>query len=550
MRLFGNMAEKIKTGIQSWLRIQPAVRGSININETLNLESNAIKNRIWYRGDGDEIKQLYGQIDGEKTRFWSAVSTVGMEIRKIHVGIPSIIVDTLTNIVAADMNDIKLSDRQDEWELIADDNKFYDLLSDAITDTLYIGDGAFKISFDPGISKYPIIEFYPGDRVEYVINRGRIQEIIYKTVYHNGNTEYVLLESYGYGYITYQLTKSGQNCNLTEVPEVADLKPITWQEHFIMGVSLKFFRSSKWKGRGKSIFDDKIDAFDSLDEAWSQWMDALRKNRTKEYIPANMLPRNPKTGEVLMPNAFDNAYIKVDNAMQEGVENKIDLEQGNIPHESYLATYITALDLCLQGLISPSTLGIDVKKLDNADAQREKEKATLYTRNKIVEALQNNIPELVNTVMKVYDTLMLQPVEDLDVEVPFGEYANPSFESQVETVSKGKTGGIMSIEASVEELYGDSKDEEWKAEEVARLKAEQGVSVLDEPAVNNSVGDFSIEQDNTDNSILNGAQVTSLMNVISMIKAGELTRTEGISIITSTLGVTREHAETFIEDKL
>ena len=37
-------------------------------------------------------------------------------------------------------------------------------------------------------------------------------------------------------------------------------------------------------------------------------------------------------------------------------------------------------------------------------------------------------------------------------------------------------GGIMSIEASVDELYGDTKDDEWKQEEIARLKAEQGIS--------------------------------------------------------------------------
>lgn len=42
----------------------------------------------------------------------------------------------------------------------------------------------------------------------------------------------------------------------------------------------------------------------------------------------------------------------------------------------------------------------------------------------------------------------------------------------------------MSIEASVEELYGDTRDEDWKKEEVARLKAEQGIVDMEEPAVN------------------------------------------------------------------
>ena len=74
--------------------------------------------------------------------------------------------------------------------------------------------------------------------------------------------------------------------------------------------------------------------------------------------------------------------------------------------------------------------------------------------------------------------------EDIEVSLKFGEYSNPSFEAQVETVGKGKQQGIMSIEACVEELYGDSKDEDWKLKEIARLKAEQGIVDIDEPAVN------------------------------------------------------------------
>ena len=146
----------------------------------------------------------------------------------------------------------------------------------------------------------------------------------------------------------------------------------------------------------------------------------------------------------------------------------------------------------MQGIISPSTLGIDVKKLDNAEAQREKEKTTLYTRDAIIEALQETLPEVIQACINAYNILHNKTLEEVEVEIPFGEYANPSFESQVETVSKGKQGGIMSIEASVEELYGDSKDEKWKAEEVARLKAEQGIQNMDEPGVNMEVGEFEV----------------------------------------------------------
>lgn len=61
-----------------------------------------------------------------------------------------------------------------------------------------------------------------------------------------------------------------------------------------------------------------------------------------------------------------------------------------------------------------------------------------------------------------------------------GEYANPSFESVVETIGKARTSGTMSIEAGVDEMYGDSKDEEWKKKEVSRIKQENGIAEIDE----------------------------------------------------------------------
>ena len=134
-----------------------------------------------------------------------------------------------------------------------------------------------------------------------------------------------------------------------------------------------------------------------------------------------------------------------------------------------------------------------MKKLDNAEAQREKEKATLYTRNAIIEALQESLPELVSASINAYNILNNKAVEEVKVEIPFGEYANPSFESQVETLSKARPGAaVMSIKAQVEEMWGDSKDEAWKKEEVARLKAEQGIAEVEEPGVNMAAGSFQV----------------------------------------------------------
>ncbi len=425
-RIINRITEAIRERARSFLKIQPAQNVMVNIIEMLDWTGNAIKNEIWYRGEAWELQQLYSQIDAPNTMFWKASSTANMEIRKIHTGIPGIIVDILTWIVISDMNDIVVPEnREFDWGEIDKENDFKKLLSEAVSDTLIVGDGAFKVSVDSALSQYPIIEWYRGDKVEYRRQRGRIREVVFRSSYEAGSRKYILEEIYGYGYVTYRLLDSGREVPLGTLEETKDLQPVHFDSSVILAYPLMFFESGKYKGRGKSIYDSKIDAFDSLDEAWSQWMQALRQGRSREYIPENMLPRNPDTGEILPPNAFDFAYIETDGKMSETNPDGIVLHQPSIPHESYLATYITALDQALEGLVSPSTLGIDVKKLDNADAQREKEKVTLYTRNKIVSSLQKTLPPLLLGVFAALD-LMRNSFSRIEgeVDVTFGEYAN------------------------------------------------------------------------------------------------------------------------------
>lgn len=205
MRWWNNIMEKAKNGIRSWLSVQPANPTKINITETLDYEGNAIKNRIWYRGDSNELEQLYRQlvINTARRSFWASKSSPGMEINKIHTGLPSLIIDTLSNVTLASLNEFEFKNTQDKevWSSIDKENKMKKRLEKAVKETLYVGDGAFKVTFDSTVSDFPIIEYYPGDRIEPKIVRGRITEIEFKTVYNHKKKEYILHEYYGYGYI-------------------------------------------------------------------------------------------------------------------------------------------------------------------------------------------------------------------------------------------------------------------------------------------------------------------------------------------------------------
>lgn len=478
---------------------------SYDIRTLYDFKTNVAKNIIWYRGDSNELSQFYAQLPNYNQNFWGSVETKGLEIRKIHTGLPKLIVDTLANITISDLYNIKFeNDKQQElWNSIAKDNEFKRLILKSTKNVLKLGDGAFKISFKENVSKYPLLDFYNADRVSFEYDRGRLREVIFYDYYKYNDTEYTLFEIYGYGYIKYKLYRNDLEVDINAIPHTKGLEDVEFDKDVILACPYMIFESDEFEGRGQSIFDGKIDSFDSLDEVVSQWIDSLRAGRTKVYIPESLIPKDPNGGFLLRPNAFDNRFIKTESDMSENAKNEIKTEQPNLQTESYLSTYITMLDLCLQGIISPSTLGIDTKKLDNAEAQREKEKTTLYTRQTIIFTLTEVIKKLVKISIEAYSIQYDTPKTEIEPIVEFGEYASPSFEAVCETLSKARPGqSIMSVEAQVEELWGDSKTDKWKKTEVNRIKEENGILISEEPSENSLLfsEDINLINDQNDDS--------------------------------------------------
>ena len=485
-----NLGSKVKKMIQNWLNIVPAGEQSIVLMENMTFNAEVLRSQIWYRGEADELFQFFRQLNrhGVKTAFWESVPA-NEQIRKIHSGLPAIIADTLAYIVSSDLDNVDIS--RSEWEEIADKINFADLIKQAVIDTLVDGDGAFKISVDTDLSFYPIVEFVGADRIEYEQARGIVTAIVFKTIYTVKSKRYVLHERYGKGFVESKLyDENGNEKTLDCVPELEGIpEVVTFKGNYIMAVPLKFFGSKKYKGRGKPIFDGgKSDCFDALDEVISQWWDAIRAGRVGKYIPENMIPRNPENGSLMPVNSFGTNFVTVSSMLSENSTEKpkIEIVQPDIKYEAFVSSYTNALLMCLQGLVSPATLGIDVGKMSSAEAQREKKDVTGNTRNTITGALEKALPVLIEAVLKTYDNMNDKPLQDCgEITVSFGEYGAPDFDSRVETVGKASTYGIMSIETQVEELWGSSKDDSWKKSEVKRIMLEKGFAE-GEPS---SVGD-------------------------------------------------------------
>ena len=82
-----------------------------------------------------------------------------------------------------------------------------------------------------------------------------------------------------------------------------------------------------------------------------------------------------------------------------------------------------------------------------------------------------------------YDNMCGSSPEQRDVTVTFGEYGAPDFDSRVETVGKAAAYGVMSVRTQVDELWGSSKDDEFKEAEVQRIMSEKGMLTANEPSV-------------------------------------------------------------------
>lgn len=480
------IGEKVKSVVRNWLNIQPANNNSITIFEPMTFNGNVIKNQVWYRGDASELHQLYSQMDDGyvgRARFWTA-APARENIRKIHSGLPALMVDILSYIVKADLSDADFgkdpSGGKEKWESITEELDFAELIGNAIVGVLTTGDGAFKISVNKDVSDYPMVEFFSADRVDYEKSHGRISAINFYTDFYVNAKTYRLKETYQKGKVRYALYDGDNEVPLGMVPEVADLKPTDFDSDFIMAVPFKIYNSSKFPGRGKSIYDTKTDVLDAFDEVISQWMDALRAGRVHNYIPEDMIPRDPKTGALISVNSFGTDFIQVGAKMGETDANKGQIQtiQPEIRYDAFLSTYTATLDMCLQGIISPATLGIDLGKMASADAQREKKDITGHTRNTITDALEKVIPKLVAAILMTYDNMQGDTVGAYEPSITFGEYGAPDFDSRVDTINKAATAGTMSIETQVDELWGSSKEDKWKSTEVGRIKTMKGIEVV------------------------------------------------------------------------
>lgn len=486
----------------------------ILINDKRKLVENKLQEYdVWYSGDSDEILNYYTRATNieynyepiysrnKRGYFWSIASTEN-DIKRTHSGQPRNIVDTLVSLigkpeVAVGMNDNKIATSDGKLKAVLDDNDFWNTyMFEQMPMTLVEGWGCYKIDWDLDVSDYPIIKYYRAKDVDFVYRDKRLTAIIFKDYYtdakfHNylftetrtvvGGNLIIYKEIFGIFGDDIQPMSDDEIAKIDELAEI-DITPVTITNYkkFMAAPCIFYKDMVNNDGYGRSIYAGKIDLFDDLDQCLSQSSNTVRRSTAIEYFNTDFLERDKKTGLPKMPHAYDRKYTSfVGGKNSDGTQNTDTPVQVTQPQLQFSEYSIEAQNILLQifsGLMSPATMGIDVAKKDNADAQREKEKITIFTRNVIIDCEKRIQKSLFNQLLEAVQFIEQGQItcHDYNITIKYSEFADDSFENKLTKLGEAYTKGTISTDMYLDKLYGDSLNSSDRAREKKYLEENQG----------------------------------------------------------------------------
>lgn len=475
------------------------------INNTDMVRKNKIEEYlIWFIGDSDEllnyftksriIEQAEEPIYNRNKRdyFWTVVSEEE-GVKRSHSGIPRAIVETLVNAIGSPHFTSENKELEQRVADIVEENDLLTILNqEQMPMTLVTGHGAFKINIDPDLSNKPIITFYDARNVKFETKTRRIVKVKFYDYFTENNKAYCLVDcryrENGNSVITYKLYElpykdapefefEDNEISLDSLEQTKDLQDIQFTGlNEMLAVPCIFFKDQIHDEYGRSIYTGKVDLFDDLDQALSQSSNAVRKSTPVEYYPMDLIETR-NNGERKPPERYDRTYINFPSGRSgEGdITSQIHTSQPQLNFSQYDQEAVSILSMILTGVLSPATMGIDIAKKDNADAQREKEKVTIMTRNNIILKQKRIIDKLLQLTLLLEDYIknpnMTEFNEYTDLSVDFDEFANPSFENQLSSLGSALQAGNISVDRYIELLWGDSLSEQEKLKEKEYVEA-------------------------------------------------------------------------------
>lgn len=475
MNIITTFTDWVKKIIYNLRKVSKADQGVPEITERISHANFCYLLEVIARNDISEICEVASSIRRGQNSFWASVKPSD-KIFCMTSGLASLIVNKLTDITNELMTGAEID--SEEYQTLYDDlDEDLDINRNtikALKKVLLVGDGAFFLYVKNGKVKY---KFLAGRNVDYIYdNFGEIIEIDALKIYDTENGTYLLKERYGKGFIKYELfNDSGVQAPLNRVPSLVNLQNIEFKDadgNYIdqmFAIKFQVYDSDKYEGRGASIFENKIDYLDALDEILSQRQTELRKATSQVYVPTTYISMD-EDGRPMMTSTIFNSYYEV--GATDTDKAKIESTQFDLRSDEYRKAEEDMEDHIFAGLIDKASF-THGKVVNNTEISLQHEMITIKTTNTIKIAIQEDIADLIYAIIYLTDLIngKITTLEKKDVRINIEEYGNPSFETQVEMTVK--LAGLIPDKERLEILYGNTKTEEEIDEMVEQLKAEK-----------------------------------------------------------------------------
>lgn len=477
--------------------------------------------RTWYKGDGDELLNLYTKnntIDystepwfwkNKRSYFW-AVSSTESDVKRTHSGLASNIVSTLVGIIGVpeihayeEKSEGDKADISEKINEILDGMDFWNTYSETqMPMTMVEGWGCWKTEWDLDFSDEPTVRYYGADDVDFVWRSGRLVGAIFKDWFRGKEVgeRYLLTEIRRLVprrdgkrirrdlYIEnamWKVTGGDDDASTTITPcGVGDCAEagnpdetivITDMDGILARPCIFYKDGSDETMPGRSIFHNKIDLFDDLDQALSQEANTIGKSTPEELFNTDFLERDPHTHMPIMPARYDRKYTTfVGGRDAQGATNTnqpVQVTQPSLSCQMYDVAINQLMSNILSGIMSPATMGISVSVQATAQSQQQKEKVTQFTRSHIIgcetRILQGVCKDLMMASEYLHGGRITHRKFDFEVRYPTFSIATP--EEKIVGLFQVYGAGCITPELFVQRVYEDALTGEEREREIQYL---------------------------------------------------------------------------------
>lgn len=426
----------------------------------------------------------------KQSYFW-AVSSTEQDYKRTTSGLAEAIIDSIVNLVGyPTVEDPHLKASLEEVGFNA---VFHDT---QMVKTLVEGYAGYRIDWDLALSSHPFVVCYSAENVDFIVKRNFLVGMVFKDWYADERGQkYLVCETRHFAnrmdakgirhrdlIIETDCFRASFGGSQVQLDLIADRSSVPCLANAFGGIRISdcpyllaepcvFFPDPENLAYGRGILQSKVSLLDDLDQSLSQSANADRASTPEKIYDTNYLERDDD-GLPKQPKCFDRKYTYVagprDSSGATQNPKPVEVIQPVLNFEQYSSEQMNIATHILQGVLSPATLGIDISRKDNANAQREKEKVTVFTRNAIIMRETVILKKLLSQYMIVDNYLATGQFvcKFTDVPVRFSEFADESFENKLDVLVGAMAQKSISPEMFVTKLYGDSITDEQRQQEV------------------------------------------------------------------------------------